>query len=57
MPMRSRVAFGPEAIAEMSEMLDAAFKKPVPRLRCCANSSTRELLRRQGLGSVTRLAC
>ncbi len=27
MPMRSRGAFGPEALAEMSEILDAAFKK------------------------------
>jgi hypothetical protein len=27
MPMRSRGAFGPEAIAEMNEILDAAFEK------------------------------
>jgi hypothetical protein len=27
MPMRSRGAFGPEAIAEMSEILDAAFER------------------------------
>ena len=27
MPMRSFGAFGPEAIAEMSEVLDAAFEK------------------------------
>jgi hypothetical protein len=27
MPMRSRGAFGPEAIAEMSEVLDAAFEE------------------------------
>jgi hypothetical protein len=26
-PMRSRGAFGPEAIAEMSEVLDAAFEE------------------------------
>jgi Mor family transcriptional regulator len=27
MPMRSRGAFGPEAIAEMNEILNAAFEK------------------------------
>jgi hypothetical protein len=27
MPMRSRGAFGPEAITEMSEVLDAAFEE------------------------------
>lgn len=27
MPLRSRGAFGPEAIVEMSETLDAAFEK------------------------------
>jgi hypothetical protein len=27
MPMRSRGAFGPEAITEMDEILDAAFEK------------------------------
>jgi hypothetical protein len=27
MPMRSRGAFGPEAIAEMDEILNAAFEK------------------------------
>jgi hypothetical protein len=57
--MHSFVVFGPEAIAEMSEALDAAFEElqDTGEPDVCAKSSLGELLQRQNLVSTNRLAC
>jgi len=51
--------FEPEAIAVMSEAFEAACKdlQDTASLKWCWKSSPSELLQRQELASVTRLAC